>query len=229
MINSPDDFSGEAVVPYAFERSKGFRGPSTMPIQLPDAIIPQDETITLLEGFTIEEGKYGFNKNDLNFWVMTIAASRGKILPLFRDLLQHLGTDLAMEMSRKMHGHLMTRGFRDDVHASVLQSSLIDYEELLINDGTFALSVYAPDWQREIQITPDKLIKIYHDRLAPFVRTAKQHSLQASPDMKFVSDIRHMNWHDMDSHPALYEQLAADLCIDRGQVGGSSFGESFSS
>ena len=61
--------------------------------------------------------------------------------------------------------------YREHIDVPVLKSILLDFEDLLLNDGCTGIAVINPAKRQEVQLDEHKLLIVYGDPLAEFEQT----------------------------------------------------------
>jgi hypothetical protein len=95
----------------------------------------------------------------------------------------------------------------------VLQSTLLDFENVLLNDGCAGITVLDRKEQIELRFDEHKLLIFYNWRIlgAKLFEVLKRYGIQKCPDIKFITDF---NEHMHSTSNALkeeFEQLAYRL------------------
>ena len=104
---------------------------------LTDAIRPAPHVpVTPREGFRLD--LFSDDRAGLTVPVLAASVSREKLFDLFLDLLDPLGevVDLMLETSHASKGAGHHDLFREHIDLPVLQSTFLDFEDLLLNDGS---------------------------------------------------------------------------------------------
>lgn len=130
--------------------------------------------------------------------IFSIAAEQSRLFDLFTDLLEPLGDGLsvALESTHDSMTSERSRDYWSDSHDAIfLQSTLLDYEELLINDGCTGISVVDEEQDCEVMFTEDKSIHCYGNDgiMGQFQRVLHRHDVLHRPKMKMLSEKPHIH------------------------------------
>jgi hypothetical protein len=102
--------------------------------------------------------------------VLMAAVSRERLMEIFMELLNPLGdvVDVVLETShgRSTTGHADL--YREHIDMPILQSTLWDFEDLLVNDGCTGLAVLNPAIPQEVQLDEHKLLIVYGNDLSAY-------------------------------------------------------------
>jgi hypothetical protein len=147
--------------------------------------------------------------------VIMAAASREQLFPLFIRLIQRLGpvVDVVLESSHTQgkDGHVDL--YRQHIDMSVLTSILMDFEDLLLNDGCTGIAVLNPSTPQEIQFEEHKLLAIYGSPLEPFEFTLESHGVSEKEGIKFITEAEHIH-SSSDEFAKQFSQLKTALGLD---------------
>jgi len=138
--------------------------------------------------------------------LLAISVSKEKILDLFIDLLEPLGSvvDVILESSHGPDGSPTPsgRGGRDltrrNIDRPIFSSNCLDFEDLLLNDGCTGISVISSRARtkgliREVQLDEHKTLIVYSEKLASFVRVLKNYGLKRNDKMKLLLEGDHLH------------------------------------
>ncbi len=125
--------------------------------------------------------------------VYSIAVEQAKIFALFMELLKPLGEDLSVILtsSHKAEPDMGPREFWSGSHDSLaLQSALLDYEDLLTQDGFSGVSVTDANEGCEVMFTEDKTLHCYGNNgiMGQFHRILHRHDVYYRPELKILSE-----------------------------------------
>src|SRR5579871_1071207 len=127
--------------------------------------------------------------------VLMASASRDKVLDLFLDLLDPLGTevDVVLETShdRGSKGHQDL--YREHIDLPVLKSILYDFEDLLLNDGCTGIAVLNPAAPTEVQFDEHKLLIAYGHDLTAFEQAFADRGVPCDDQIKFITEAEHVH------------------------------------
>lgn len=149
--------------------------------------------------------------------VIMAAASREKLIDLFLDLLDPLGNevDVVLETShnRTAGGH--TDLYREHIDLPVLKSLLLDYEDLLLNDGCTGVAVLNPQGPLEVQFDEHKLLIMYGHDLKPFEQVLREHAVRCDGKMKFITEAEHVH-SSSEKFSDQFDELKTRLGMEHG-------------
>lgn len=160
---------------------------------LTDAIRPSyDLQIVPRQGFRHDE--YRDEASGVVVPVLMAAATRGALIDLFLDLIEPLGSvvDVVLETS-----HRASSGqddlYREMIDVPVLKSVLLEYEDLLLNDGCTGIAVVNPQKQQEVQLDEHKMLIVYGKPLDRFEKILIQGDVYPDPDIRFLTEAEHVH------------------------------------
>lgn len=160
---------------------------------LTDAIRPSyDLQIVPRQGFRHDE--YRDEASGVVVPVLMAAATRGVLIDLFLDLIEPLGSvvDVVLETS-----HRASSGqddlYRETIDVPVLKSILLEYEDLLLNDGCTGIAVVNPQKQQEVQLDEHKMLIVYGKPLDRFEKILIQGDVYPDPDIRFLTEAEHVH------------------------------------
>lgn len=160
---------------------------------LTDAIRPSyDLQIVPRQGFRHDE--YRDEASGVVVPVLMAAATRGALIDLFLDLIEPLGSvvDVVLETShRASSGH--DDLYREMIDMPVLKSMLLEYEDLLLNDGCTGIAVVNPQKQQEVQLDEHKMLIVYGRPLDRFEKVLIQGDVYPDPDIRFLTEAEHVH------------------------------------
>ena len=145
--------------------------------------------------------------------VLMASASREVLFDLFLDLLDPLGeeVDVVLETSHDANGR---RGHRDlcreHIDLPVLKSTLLDYEDAVLDDGCLGIAVLNPRIPLEVQFDEHKLLVMYGADLFEFEKVLFEHRLTRDDDIKFLTEGEHVH-SSTDEFAETFEQLSYRL------------------
>jgi hypothetical protein len=147
--------------------------------------------------------------------VLMAAASREKILDVFLDLLDPMGSevDVVLETSheRKKGGHLDL--YREHIDLPILKSVLYDFEDLLLDDGCTGIAVLNPRLPLEVQFDEHKLLVMYGHEVSDFEDVLAQYNLPCNEELKFITEAEHVH-SSSEEFLSRFEELRYRLGID---------------
>ena len=159
-----------------------------------DAVRPSPKAkIRPSQGFRYD--KYIDEETKTEIPVIMASASRGVLYSVFMQLIQELGpvVDVVLETS---HEHEVTGHcdlFREQIDMPILTSILLEYEEMLLNDGCAGIAVLNPQTPQEVQFDEHKLLIMYGNPLESFEKVLEQHGIACEPAMHFITEAEHIH------------------------------------
>lgn len=178
---------------------------------LTDAIRPSyDLQIVPKQGYRFDE--YINETNGTRTPVIMASATRHALMTLFLDLVDQLGTTVDVVLETSHHaGNDQEDLYREHIDSSVLKSILLDFEDLLLNDGCTGIAVINPKKQQEVQLDEHKLLIVYGDPLTDFEQTLIKGDVYPDEDIQFVTEAEHVH----SSSESMYRQF----CILQTRLG----------
>lgn len=171
--------------------------------ELTDAIRPSyDLKIRPKQGFRHDE--YIDETNGTKTPVLMAAASSGSLMDLFLELIEPLGevVDVVLETSHKAdQGHEDL--YREHIDMPVLKSILLEFEDVLLNDGCAGIAVINPAKRQEVQLDEHKLLIAYGEPLDQFKQILIDGDVYPDEDLKFITEAEHVH----SSCERLYDQF----------------------
>jgi hypothetical protein len=147
--------------------------------------------------------------------VVMAAASRERLFETFMELLDPLGpvVDVVLESSHHYPSVGQQDLYREHIDMPILQSILIDYEDLLVNDGCTGIAVLNPTTPQEVQFDEHKLLIVYGKKLTPFESVLIDAGLNCREEMRFITEAEHVHSTN-DDYIGLFEEFKMRLGID---------------
>jgi len=161
---------------------------------LTDAIRPSyDLDIVPSAGF--RHDTYRDEQNRSNVPVLMAAVSKEKLMETFISLIEPLGevVDVVLETSHANQGRGHTDLYREHIDLPILQSTLWNFEDLLINDGCTGIAVLNPNVPQEVQLDEHKLLIVYGESLRPYENVLVDCQVPCREDMKFITEAEHVH------------------------------------
>ena len=105
-------------------------------------------------------------------------------------LIEQLGdtVDVVLETSHGNQSQGHTDLYREHIEMPILQSTLWDFEELLVNDGCTGIAVLNPRLPQEVQLDEHKLLIIYGKPLEPYERILESFGVRCREEIKFLTE-----------------------------------------
>lgn len=213
------DDSNSTLAPGSFERLSDEELQSHMGIktygvfELTDAIRPSyDVRISPRQGFRYD--KYVDETTGHQTPVIMAAASAPILMDTFLDLIDHLGhvVDVVLETSHHSDANHQDL-YREHIDVPVLKSILMEFEDVLLNDGCTGIAVINPARQQEIQLDEHKLLVAYGQPLDKFRDTLIAADIYPDEKLRFITEAEHVH----SSSERLYDmfnQLKTRLGVD---------------
>jgi hypothetical protein len=182
--------------------------------ELSDAVRPSyDLEIVPSAGF--RHDVYRDEENRSNVPVIMAAVTRDRLMETFVALIEDLGdvVDVVLETSHggRAHGH--TDLYREYIDMPILQSTLWDFEDLLINDGCTGIAVLNPSIPQEVQLDEHKLLIVYGSDLKSYERTLRGGRIPCREEMRFITEAEHVH-STSERFAQEFEELKMRLGID---------------
>lgn len=160
---------------------------------LTDAIRPSyDLQVVPRQGF--RRDAYQDDASGERIPVIMGAASRGLLLDLFIELIDQLGPVVDVVLESSHHGGTGHEDFyREHIDLPVLKSVLVEFEDLLLNDGCCGVAVVNPQRRQEVQFDEHKLLICYGEPLEPFESVMIENDVYPTPDIQFITEAEHVH------------------------------------
>jgi hypothetical protein len=127
--------------------------------------------------------------------VLMAAISAENLFEVFLDLLDPLGgeVDVVLETSHRSDDAGHDDLYREAIDLPVLKSLLLDYEDLLLNDGCTGIAILNPALSLEVQFDEHKLLVVYGEDLEAFEETLERHGIACDEDIRFLTEAEHVH------------------------------------
>ncbi len=187
---------------------------------LTDAIRPSyDLQIVPRQGFRYDE--YVDEASGGSTPVIMASATRHCLMDLFLELIEPLGAvvDVVLESSHRVGGEHEDL-YREHIDMPVLKSVLLEYEDLLLNDGCTGIAVINPAKRQEVQLDEHKLLIMYGQPLKPFESVLIGGDVYPDDELQFITEAEHVH----SSSERLFDQfnvLKNRLGMDGEELAGS--------
>ncbi|MCA9370541.1 MAG: hypothetical protein KC680_01110 [Candidatus Peregrinibacteria bacterium] len=181
--------------------------------ELTDAIRPAPN-LTPTEGY--RHDTYLDTESGNAIPVLLAAASREKLFGLFLDLTEQMSDTVAVRLHSSHYPVALCNAdnsYRESMDRTVLQSTILDFEDLLLNDGSMGMSVLHDSLCEEIQFDEHKLLIIFSNRQRLFEDVLKQHHIPCNQDIQLVIDAKHIH-SSTDAFAEQFAQLLTRLGLD---------------
>lgn len=161
---------------------------------LTDAIRPSYQRHVIPEeGYRLEI--YRDPDREIEVPALAASVSREKLFDVFLDLLPPLGevVDVVLETSHDGDGTHHRDLFRENIDLPVLQSHLIDFEDLLLHDGCTGIAVLSTTRPLEVQFDEHKLLVVYGESLSEIESIFQAHGIRRDDDLRLISEGEHLH------------------------------------
>jgi hypothetical protein len=130
-----------------------------------------------------------------NVPVIMAAASAEVLFDVFLELIEPLGreVDVVLETSHHHGGGNHVDLYRESIDMPVLKSTLLDYEDLLLNDGCMGIAVLNPNRPQEVQFDEHKLLIVYGSPLERFEAILEKRGLSCNEQLRFITEAEHVH------------------------------------
>jgi hypothetical protein len=112
---------------------------------------------------------------------------------------------------RQQRGHVDL--YREHIDMPVLKSILLEYEDLILNDGCTGIAVLNPNIPQEVQFDEHKLLIVYGDDLAEYEEILRQRDVWCREHMKFITEAEHVH-SSSDYYCQQFEELKMRLGVE---------------
>lgn len=181
--------------------------------ELTDAIRPSyDVRISPRQGFRYD--KYVDEATGATTPVIMAAVTKSILMDTFLEMIDQLGNivDVVLETSHYRCSHHEDL-YRDHIDTPVLKTILLEYEDVLTDDGCTGIAVINPGRQQEIQLDEHKLLIAYGTPLAGFRETLIAGDIYPDSKIRFVTEAEHVHSSSERLHDR-FEQLKTRLGVD---------------
>jgi len=189
--------------------------------QLTEAIRPAlDLRVVPSQGYRRE--LYRDDAEGLAVPVLIAAVSAESLFDVFLDLLYPFGdvVDVVVETSHDSPTGEQMALSRQHIDLPVLKSVLVEFEELLLNDGCTGISVLSPSRPMELQFDEHKLLIVYAHKLLPFERVLRRAGVHRNDKLKLLTEAEHL--HSTEPH---HYDLFQEMCCRLGTSEPAEWGE----
>ncbi len=136
--------------------------------ELSDAVRPS-YNLEVVPSAGFRHDVYRDEENKAEVPVLMAAITRERMMDAFMSLIEQLGdvVDVVLETSHGNESRGHTDLYREYIDMPILQSTLWDFDELLVNDGCTGIAVLNPSLPQEVQLDEHKLLIVYGQDLQP--------------------------------------------------------------
>jgi hypothetical protein len=126
--------------------------------------------------------------------VIMASATKGLLIDLFLELIDGLGPVVDVVLESSHHGGNGHQDFyREHIDLPVVKSALLEFDDLLLNDGCAGVAVVNPRRRQEVQFDEHKLLICYGEPLGPFESVMIENDVYPTPDIRFVTEAEHVH------------------------------------
>jgi len=176
---------------------------------------PEHPGIYPHEGYKVGVYRDTYSGNSIP--VLMISATKDKLLPIFYDLIQKVGETVDVHLASSHCSDdkesKTLEMLAEDMDRTVLESSLVEHEDLLLNDGFTGIAVSNPSRFQEVSFDEHKLIIVYALKLSIFESVLIDHGLQSDPSLRFISEGQHFHSSTEEYHYQ-FGELAGKLKLE---------------
>jgi hypothetical protein len=179
--------------------------------RLTDAVWPTPTaSIQPSEGY--RHDVYRDPQGRLSVPALVAAVSCEKLFDHFLDLLEPLGPTVDVVL-RGTHTGRRRDFLRCAIDLPVLQSQLLDFEDLLVHDGCTGVVVLSTLAPMEVHFDEHKLLIVYARDLPPFERLIRRRGVRRIDDLKFITEAEHLHRSET-RHRDEFERLCRCVGVD---------------
>lgn len=171
--------------------------------ELTDAIRPSyDVQIKPRQGFRYD--KYIDESSGSTTPVIMAAATQSILMDTLLELIDHLGNtvDVVLETSHHSASHHEDL-YREHIDVPVLKSILMDFEDVLLQDGCTGIAIINPAQHQEVQLDEHKLLIAYGSPLDGFRETLIGQDVYPDDQIQFITEAEHVH----SSSERLYDRF----------------------
>jgi hypothetical protein len=182
--------------------------------ELSDAVRPS-YNLEVVPSAGFRHDVYRDEENRTNVPVLMAAVGRDRMMESFMSLIEGLGdvVDVVLETSHTNNSHGHTDLYREYIDMPILQSTLWDFEDLLVNDGCTGIAVLNPSIPQEVQLDEHKLLIAYGKNLKPYEETLVDGRVPCRENMRFITEAEHVH-STCERYVEQFEELKMRLGMD---------------
>jgi hypothetical protein len=182
--------------------------------ELSDAVRPS-YTLEVVPSAGFRHDVYRDDDNRTNVPVLMAAITKARIMETFVSLIEPLGevVDVVLETSHGNQSHGHTDLYREHIDVPILQSTLWDFEDLLVNDGCTGIAVLNPHIPQEVQLDEHKLLIAYGKDLRAYEKIFTASRLPCRENMRFITEAEHVH-STCERYVEQFEELKLRLGMD---------------
>lgn len=185
--------------------------------ELSDAVRPS-YNLEIVPSAGFRHDVYRDEENKAEVPVLMAAVSRPHIMDTFMSLIEPLGdvVDVVLETSHGNQAHGHTDLYREYIDMPILQSTLWDFEDLLVNDGCTGIAVLNPTLPQEVQLDEHKLLIVYGKDLRCYEHAMVDCRVPCREEMRFITEAEHVH-STSERYLHQFEELKMRLGMDSGR------------
>lgn len=182
--------------------------------ELSDAVRPS-YNLEVVPSAGFRHDTYHDEENRSSVPVIMAAVTKSRVMETFMALIEPLGdvVDVVLETSHNNQSHHHTDLYREHIDMPILQSTLWDFEELLVNDGCTGIAVLNPAIPQEVQLDEHKLLIVYGNKLNSYENVLRESRVPCREEMRFITEAEHVH-STCERFVAEFEELQMRLGID---------------
>ena len=182
--------------------------------ELTDAVRPS-YTLEVVPSAGYRHDMYRDEETRAEVPVLMAAVTRKYMMDAFMSLIEQLGdvVDVVLETSHGHESHGHTDLYREYIDMPILQSTLWDFEDLLVNDGCTGIAVLNPGLPQEVQLDEHKLLIVYGKDLRGYENTMVDCRVPCREDMRFITEAEHVH-STCERYVQQFEELKMRLGMD---------------
>ena len=180
---------------------------------LTDAVRPSyDLQIVPKQGFRFDQ--HVDDSTGVKTPAVLASVTQHQLMDVFFELIDKLGdvVDVVLESSHHVNNSHQDL-YREHIDSAVLKSVLLEFEDLLLNDGCTGIAVINPHKRQEVQLDEHKLLVMYGRPLDEFVATLIEEDVYPDREIQFITEAEHVHSSSARMHDR-FEVLKNRLGID---------------
>jgi hypothetical protein len=163
--------------------------------------------VDLEEGYRLEV--FHDHRKDLRVPTLAAAVSGERLLDLFLDMVEPLGPVVDVVLIRGP-GPGGPAACREGIDLPVLQSHLVTFADLLLDDGCMGLVVLAVTHPMEVRLDAHKVLTVHAADLRPFERVCRAYGVNRRLGLRLVQEGEHIH-HTSPEHRRSFDRLTQVL------------------
>jgi hypothetical protein len=182
--------------------------------ELSDAVRPS-YTLEVIPTAGFRHDVFRDDDNRTNVPVLMAAVTKMRLMESFMSLIEPLGdvVDVVLETSHGSGSNGHTDLYREHIDMPILQSTLWDFEELLVNDGCTGIAVLNPSIPQEVQLDEHKLLIVYGKNLKAYEQVLADGRVPCRENMRFITEAEHVH-STCERYVEQFEELKMRLGMD---------------